>query len=424
MPTIDIDEYLGPMEPGELEALNSRITAMLENSAPFVNNPPPVNSMERQVVFSLASQINGDTISIPTHHTGKWFDWRYDEFEMTRPMLQGMVNNFKSRTLHPQAPLDRQIPLQAGHGMLSEPPALSWATKLEVKKEADSYVLWATFPVDEQLKTDLQTGKYAFVSPQYEENYIEQRIVDGKRKEHGPLLIHVALTNSPVLAELPNLALSKNAMSFDIVRNQVVEATMVQETQVPPASEAQVQDPPADPPADPPTTLPVSDPPAQPPAQQSLTRPPAEEPQSTTSLSIEESVALRRDMDNMRRQLAEADARNHSLTVETVISEAVSRGVPPAVTAIIRPILLSVSPNAEASISLSTVGGGSARVNTYQALERLLTEMPTIDFRQLTVESNTPGAPDAKMTTEEAEAEGRKAWTKFGIVPGTVRNEE
>lgn len=408
-----------PRPPAEVSSSSASMPISATENTPISegNTSKTLTESERVLTFHLAKKKKSKyQVKLATHHTGTWYDWRYDEFDMTLEKLDRMIENFKAKVVHPSATLERQVPLQAGHGFLDEPPALGWLTELEID---DQGVLWGTYDLTEDGLKLLEGDAYAFVSPKYDEQYTSQQIIDGKRTIFGATLIHLALTNSPVLAELPQIALSKTPMSLDVGVYHPREELMTQpagegtETVVtPPATTPSppdkqagtelTQTPPA---ATPAVVAPASD-------RITLSKSEWEEHQATVKLLTE----------RMEREAR----RNHEMSVESIIKEAAGRGVPPAVLDLAKPIMVASHPEAPKSITLSKADEEKDEVNIFEAMQRLLESIPVVALGQKTPEvgGKHPSGETKKMTAEEAEAAGREYWKKQGVVrePSGTRN--
>ncbi len=413
MQAVDIDEFdptAGANGDGE-EARHILTTPTIKPTS----SPPPkqisLSDSEHILSFHLSKKKKSKyQVRLAIHHVGTWEDWRYGEFAMTTEKLNRMIENFKSKVLHPQAPLEKQIPLQIGHGFLDEPPALGWATDLEVEDN----VLWGTFTLSDLGYETLENESYSFVSPKYDEEYTSQEIIDGKRTIFGSTLIHVALTNSPVLAELPQIALSKTPTPMDVGVFHPREELMNQ----PEGEGSQVQQP-----ADP-----APPPPASPPASTELTQtqpPPAAPVAAATApagqvvLSQSEWEQHQANVRALTERMEREAYRSHSLSVNGFLQEAAGRGVPPVVIELARPILLASNPEAQRTINLGTVEE-KVEANIFEAVKQLIEAIPTVTLGQKTPEvgGSQPGAK--KMSVEEAEAEGAKLWKSTGIIAEPV----
>lgn len=428
----ELDPTSGNDDDGEDDAprrMPIPITPPISSAVPQVPSSSPVpgrqiyelTEHERILAFHLAKgkkKVPKGYVRLAVHHIGSWYDWRYDEFEMTMDKMNRMVNNFTGRVLHRNASLDRQVPLQIGHGFLEEPPAVGWMTELEIEDD----ILWGTFKLNKKGQESLENDEYSFVSPRYSEQYEEQEIVNDTRTIHHDVLIHVALTNQPVLAELPQIALSKTPTSLDVGVFHPREAQMSQ----PQGDPTPAGQPAAEPPA--PAPAPANPEPA--PAPTSLAQPPVQptpqpaavaQPPADGVMLTQEQFAQFQQLQETVRSLSGAveteRLRSHTLTVDGIIREAASRGVPPAITNIVRPIMLAANPAAQKTINLAVENGEDRSLNTFEAMQELLTQSPTVALGQQT-RSEGGASPAAKsLTLDEAEAEGRKMWASAGIIP-------
>ena len=392
---------------GQPTAMNPPTTTGSETSRATMHS---LSAGEHVLAFHLAAEQRSDNqVEIAVHHVGSWYDWRYDEFSMTQDNLQTMLNNFNNLVVHPNAPINRQVPLQAGHGFLGEPPAAGWMLSGEIRDG----VLYGMFEVNDESMRRLRSGEYAFVSPHYTMDYLEQRIVDGERTAYGPTILHVALTNSPVLAELPQIALSRTPSFMDLGVYQPVEARVPNDNGGGTAT----------PVADPPTTQqdPVTDPapsPAAAPASQPAATSLAQQPQIPAGFTMVRETEfndLQNSVRTLQQQNEENNRRLHEGQVETICSEAASRGVPPAVLSLARSIMNVANPRAAATISLSTEGQDDRSVNVFEAMRELLNVMPTISLGIQTPSGNNQRPGASTLTLEEAEAKGAEMWKSAGI---------
>jgi len=374
----------------------------------------PTEDRSVSLMFTLDKDVKeDDTVEFVVHHTGEWFDWRYETFSMTRQMLAKMKSNFENKVLHPNAPIDRQVPLQIGHGFLGDPGALGWAKSLKIEKDKEKHwVLKGTFKLSAEGKQVISDGKYVFMSPKYDAEYQEQAIINGERKMHGPTLMHVALTNDPVLAELPHIALSKQPMSKDVgyVFPREVDMAEVEETEVTGVKdlesvaeeeETEVEQPKPTTDLSKPTSPPVIEEP---------------KPEETITLSASEWRAHQLNVQNIATKLERESKRSHNLAVEAIIEKHSARGVPPAILNVVKPIMLASNAEATRAITLSTADGKNKAVNIFEAMGTLLDSIPAVELGQKTPEDGTK--PNSTMDLEQAEKLGREMWSKSGLVPG------
>lgn len=365
----------------------------------------------RFLSFNLAKVNLEDTnsLEIPVFHSGEFFDWRYGDFELTASHFKTMKRNFEKKALHPNSPLDRQIALQVGHGFLSEPEAVGWAISTRVEKEGDLTFSYMTFELNETGKELIGSGKYAFVSPSFDMNYIEQKIVDGKRQEHGPTIFHVALTNSPVLAELPSIALSRTLTPMDVKFSIQKEAVMENGGE---GTDIQVTTP--DPPAQPQEPQPSVPSKSDPPKMLSI-------PEGSVVLDKVEYEKLNSQIQTLTTQFETQAKKAHEYSVDGLIKEAAGRGVPPVVLAIVKPIMLAAHPEAKKTINLSKEDGTPIEMNIFEAMGELLKNIPTIELGQRSREP-AGSRPNQELSLDDAEAAGVEMWKKSGIIPTLVTN--
>jgi hypothetical protein len=142
------------------------------------------------------------------------------------------------------------------------------------------------------------------------------------------------------------------------------------------------------------------------------------------TLSKSEFEQFKLSIETTNRRLEESNRRAHTLAVESIYQEAARRGVPPVVLNILKPILLDSHPEEERTIELSkATGEGTDSVNLFEAITRLLSEMPAIDFTQLSREPQGD-KPNATKSLEEARKDGKAMWAQAGIVPSFFEKKE
>lgn len=436
---IDTDPIIvaSPIQVEEDDDIEDTIPVTTPVDSPQSSSVQPTRSLvtdhTRIASFTLSKidlEQEEDEVDIPVFHTGEFYDWRWGEFEITRKHFNAMKRNFENKVLHPNAPLDKQIALQVGHGLLSDPQAVGWVKGLRLKKgNADEILMYATIGLNSDGRQAISEGRYAFISPSFDMNYMPQKLVKGERIDAGPTLFHFALTNTPVLAELPSIALSKTATPMDVDFKIPKEVVMTQPQEQPenqPSGDGGEQPAPTVDPNKPPTTTPQPNhepqgddgpPPAEPVKNLSI-------PQGMKLVSENEYNTLSTQVQSLTQQFESQARKAHELSVDGIIKEAASRGVPPAVLSLTKAIMLTANPQAAATVNFAREDGNTAELNIFQAMGELLEAMPkvAIAMSQFTREPSGERPAGQKMSMEEAEAEGRKLWAMSGVAPQLIQN--
>lgn len=431
-PATDIDDLPDLLVTDRDAPAGNPITPVITPAAPPPSDTAPrhqITDSNRILSYNL-SKIeleDEDEGEIAVFHTGKIFDWRYGETEIKTSALKSMKKNFENRVLHPNAPLERQICLQVGHGILSDPHAVGWAKSIRLAKGDDGTTyMYVTFKLNDDGKVALSGGRYAFVSPSFDMEYVSQKIgEDGERSAFGPTIFHIALTNSPVLAELPSIALSRTITPMDVKYEIPKEVTMTQPQEpTPPTTPTEGDGQPA-PQADPnklPATTPQPNhepqgndgpPPAQPATNLSI-------PNGKTLVDQTEYSKLQETVRNLTIQSETLAKEAHAIKVDGITKEAAGRGVPPVVLNLVKSIMLVSHPSAPKAVNFSKEDGSTVDFNIFEAMGELLEVIPKIDLRQHTPEPAGDRPGPTNMTIEEAEEAGRKLWATTGIVPELI----
>ncbi|MDD2664367.1 MAG: phage protease [Dechloromonas sp.] len=144
---------------------------------------------------SLSESLGGDapTSWVTVTRTGKFFDRRYGEFEITRQMLSEMVKNFEAGTY------GQDIFFDVSH----EPDKGAAAKLLKLTIEGDrlrALVEWTPYGV----KAVKERG-FRYLSAEFHENWQDNE----QRATHGCVLLGAGLTTRPVIKRLDPISLSE-----------------------------------------------------------------------------------------------------------------------------------------------------------------------------------------------------------------------
>ena len=339
---------------------------------------------ETRYVGTFSLEENTMPEKIIVHTLGKWQDPRYGEFSMTREKMDEMVKNFKAKTVHPNSPIDAQVPIDCKHETAKGSGAAGWLTGL--KRVGDNLV--ATVKWTEDGKSLVAGGSFKYISPKYTENYTTA-LVDDKKK-YGATLLEVALTNNPLLVELgpftQPILLSKDAVvSMNAERvilpvatktkkggERVVEENKKEEESVEVVKVLRLED----------------------------------EDGDVIELTSAKALELFRTVETLKKTA-------HETTVALEVVNAEKRGVAPAAVKLIKTIMLQCSPETRATIELEK---GEEPLNLYQSMSKLLKEIPAVDMGEHTkVKEEKPASENKEtpMSLEEAEEYGRKRFKEL-----------
>lgn len=145
--------------------------------------------------IKLADDISEEkpTSWVTVTRTGKFFDRRYGEFEISRAMLAEMVGNFEKNTY------GQEIFFDVSH----EPDNGAAAKLLKLTIEGDrlrALVEWTPYGVDAVKKRG-----FRYLSAEFHENWQDNE----QRATHGCVLLGAGLTIRPVIKRLDPISLSE-----------------------------------------------------------------------------------------------------------------------------------------------------------------------------------------------------------------------
>ena len=147
-------------------------------------------------VDALVLSEDKQTGVVTITRTGKFYDPRYGEFEITREMLLSMVRNFDSNVYGQKIALDVAHKPQDGAAGFFKRVFLD-GNKLRGEVEFTEYGVEA-----------VQKRGCIYLSAEFADNYRDNE----QRKEHGPTLLGAALTPRPVIKRLDPVQLSEDAL--------------------------------------------------------------------------------------------------------------------------------------------------------------------------------------------------------------------
>lgn len=147
--------------------------------------------------ISLATSLAGDapTSWVTVTRTGRFYDRRYGEFEITRKMLSEMVSNFEAGTY------GQEIFLDVSH----EPDKGAAAKLLKLTIEGDrlrALVEWTRYGVEA-----VKGRGFRYLSAEFNENWQDNE----QRATHGCVLLGAGLTIRPVIKKLDPISLSEQS---------------------------------------------------------------------------------------------------------------------------------------------------------------------------------------------------------------------
>lgn len=142
--------------------------------------------------FHASLEEGKNTSWVTVTRTGKFYDPRYGEFEITKPMLLTMVVNFDKRVYGQDIFLD-----------VAHQPSNGAAAKVTILKvEGDrlrALVEWTPYGIDA-----VKNKGYTYLSAEFTENFQDNE----QRQFHGPVLFGAGLTVRPVIKRLDPVTLS------------------------------------------------------------------------------------------------------------------------------------------------------------------------------------------------------------------------
>jgi hypothetical protein len=174
----------------------------------------------RRFVAELPKNLSLDGANPQTWVTvtkmGHFYDPRYGEFDITRPMLLQMVDNFNKGTY------GQEIFLDVAH----EPSkgAAAKFIKLTIEDNKLRALLeWTPYGVDA-----VKNRGFKYLSADYSENFQDNE----KRAQHGPLLFGAGLTIRPVIKGLDPVRLSEPEGSPPTFLHPTLQTNLLQEIQI------------------------------------------------------------------------------------------------------------------------------------------------------------------------------------------------
>lgn len=138
-------------------------------------------------------------LKIPAGRIGEWKHPRYGSIKMTQQTFTDIIRNFKEKVI------GREPFIRVGHDKVDDATfgsakAEGWIT--DIVQEGDLLYALAD-PTNENVAEMVRTKQFRYASPEYQENYRSKE--DGSMK--GAVLEALALTNEPFLTKLPEARL-------------------------------------------------------------------------------------------------------------------------------------------------------------------------------------------------------------------------
>lgn len=170
--------------------------------------PESIAASEGPFLVALSAVIGEGLVRIPLAKLGKWFKGK-QQFSVTKADMAAMVANFRKRK-------NGEVPLDYDHGMVyaagsGQPvPAAGWLKEIEDGPDADG-VLYGSVEFTDKAREMVKAKEYKYISPV---------IVWGARdkvtgEQQGATVQSVALTNAPLMDEMPALAMSEGWVADD-----------------------------------------------------------------------------------------------------------------------------------------------------------------------------------------------------------------
>jgi phage I-like protein len=158
------------------------------------------NEMPRFVV--VLGEIGEGLVRIPLAKLGRWWKGK-QKFAITRQDLETVVANFRKKA-NGEVVIDYDHSTEFAAGQGQPAPAAGWLKSIDDGPDA-SGVLWGQAEFTEKAREMLASKEYKYISPV---------IAWGTRnkttgEQQGATITSVALTNQPVLEEMPAIALSE-----------------------------------------------------------------------------------------------------------------------------------------------------------------------------------------------------------------------
>lgn len=139
---------------------------------------------------------------IPLAKVGTWFKGK-QKFSITRADMASIVATFRARK-NGEAPLDYDHSMVYAAGAGEPVPAAGWLKEIEDEPDGDG-ILWGRAELTEKARGMVAAREYKYISP-----VIKWGLADRDTgKPLGAQITSVALTNAPVLDEMPAIALSE-----------------------------------------------------------------------------------------------------------------------------------------------------------------------------------------------------------------------
>lgn len=143
-------------------------------------------------------------LKLPIALLGSWFHEIHGVIKFTQADFDALVCNFKNNA-RGYEPYVRYGHHEKGAGIMQGERAL--AHMVDVKQEGDC--LWGYFePHNFEVVSEVERGEYRYISPEYIRNAKDRNTNEGL----GPILLGLALTNSPSIPWLPRNSVIHNAI--------------------------------------------------------------------------------------------------------------------------------------------------------------------------------------------------------------------
>jgi phage I-like protein len=163
--------------------------------------PDALQASDGPQFVAVLGEIGEGLVRIPLAKVGTWWKGKL-KFSITRQDLTTVVSNFRKRkTGEVVIDYDHSTEFSAGSG---EPvPAAGWLKSIDDAPDAGG-VLWGEAEFTDRARAMLRAHEYKYVSPVI--NWGARDKATGEQQ--GATVTSVALTNQPVLEEMPAIALS------------------------------------------------------------------------------------------------------------------------------------------------------------------------------------------------------------------------
>lgn len=293
--------------------------------------------------------------------TGRFFDRRYGEINVTDNLVKQMQDNFGKFPAY-------KVPVKLGH----EQGALSPGEVVSVQAKPEG--LEITMNVDKDTSDAIFKKQYRYMSAEFDENYQDKTT----GKDVGAVLLGAALVNQPanpymaplVLADdfNPKKRSNKNNMNeIDELKKQLSDATKeLEELKAKKAEEQEKAN---------------------------------KEVQKKLDDEIAKSEQMQKELANLRAEKEKAENDKNEAEVKAFCDKWTSKGVPPVVMDAVRPLLLS-----KTSRIIKLSDDTKDDVPSMKFFDDLFEKMPKVEMKQQSANGQHIELSDVEKAKERAKA--------------------